>query len=333
MKVLVTGGAGYIGSVTCIALEDVGHEVVVVDSLVTGNEHLVADRAFYRGDIADRQLVRRVLREHDDIVATIHMAARVVVPESVANPGLYYRENVCKSLALFQALAEAGRRNVVYSSSASVYASSSRFEVREGDRLSPSSPYARTKMVTEEILRDFCFTGQLRGLSLRCFNPIGAAPSLRAGIQVREPSHVLGQLVLAASGKIPAFRIAGTDLPTRDGTSIRDYIHVWDVARAHVRAVETLLTPAADTGEGALPINIGTGRGTTVRELLSAFRNATGSEVPTLETDPRPGDVVGAFANVERARELLGWEPRFTLEDAIRSATAWDALRPSTLGW
>jgi UDP-glucose 4-epimerase len=333
MKVLVTGGAGYIGSVTAKALEEAGHTPVILDSLLTGPPAFVRDRIFYEGDIADRALLRRIVEEHPDLDATIHMAARIVVPESVEQPYEYYRDNVAKSLELFDELDSLGRSRVLFSSSASLYALKDDFEVTEDDPLDPSSPYARTKRMMEEVLRDMAAATGLRAIILRYFNPIGSDPDLESGIYAREPSHVLGQLVMAARGQKDSFTITGTEHPTRDGTGIRDYIHVWDLARAHVRAVERFDEVIAAAEAPSVVINVGTGSGVTVRELIAAFEKVFGHEVPVTEAPPRPGDAVGAFANVDRSARLLGWHTELSLEEAIASALAWGERRREILGY
>ncbi len=330
MKVLVTGGAGYIGSTVCSALEDAGHVPVVLDSVVTGRREFVRGRAFYEGDVADRSLLDRVVSEHEDLYAVVHCAARIVVPESVAQPGIYYRENVTKSLELFTALAELGVSRVVFSSSGSIYATTPTFEVTEDSPLAPTSPYARTKMVMEMVLEDLTCATSLRGMALRYFNPVGADPAMRTGLQIASPSHALGKLVDAALGRIPVFELTGTDLPTRDGTGLRDYLHVWDLARAHVAAVERFDDALGDTSY--LVLNLGSGTGSTVRELQAAVERVVGRPVPTREAPPRPGDAVGAYANADRAAELLGWRTELSLDDAIRSALEWAQRRPQLLG-
>lgn len=333
MKVLVTGGAGYIGSITCKALEAAGHTPVVLDSLLTGPRAFVGDRIFYEGDIADRALVGRIVEEHPDLDATIHMAARIVVPESVEQPYEYYRDNVAKSLELFDELTRLGKPRVLFSSSASLYATKDGFEVTEDDPLAPNSPYARTKGMMEQVLIDMAAATELRAIILRYFNPIGSDPDLQTGIYAKEPSHVLGQLVMAARGLKDAFTITGTDLPTRDGTGIRDYIHVWDIARAHVRAIERFDEVIAAVEASSVVINLGTGDGTTVRELVEAFQDVFGKPVPLAEAPPRPGDAVGAYANADRAAELLGWRTELSLRDAIASALAWGEKRQEILGY
>lgn len=333
MKVLVTGGAGYIGSTTAKALEEAGHVPVVLDSLLSGPRAFVRDRIFYEGDIADRELLRRIVAEHPDIEATIHMAARIIVPESMALPYEYYRDNVAKSLELFDELVALGKPRVLFSSSASLYALKDEFEVSEADPLDPGSPYARTKRMMEQVLEDMARASDLRAVILRYFNPIGSDPDLESGIYVREPSHVLGQLVLAARGQKDSFTITGTEHPTRDGTGIRDYIHVWDLARAHVRAIERFDDVLAAVDAPSVVVNIGTGQGVTVRELVASFERVFGSEVPITEAPPRPGDAVGAFANVDRSAELLDWRAELGIDEAIASALAWAAKRKDVLGY
>lgn len=333
MKVLVTGGAGYIGSTTCKALEEAGHTPVVLDSLLTGPRAFVRDRIFYEGDIADRDLVSRIVAEHPDIEATIHMAARIVVPESVEQPYEYYRDNVAKSLELFDQLESLGKPRVLFSSSASLYGVKDDFEVTELDGLAPGSPYARTKLMMEMALTDMAAATGLRAIILRYFNPIGADPDLESGVYAREPSHVLGQLVLTARGMKDAFTITGVDHPTRDGTGIRDYVHVWDLARAHVRAVERFDDVLAQVDAPSTIINVGTGDGVTVRELVESFQRVYGQRINVAEAPPRPGDAVGAFANVDKARDVLGWTAELSLDQAIDAALKWGEKRQQILGY
>jgi UDP-glucose 4-epimerase len=333
MKILVTGGAGYLGSTTAKALEAAGHVPIVLDSLLTGPQAFVRDRIFYEGDIGDRDLVRRIVDEHPDLDATIHMAARIVVPESVEKPYEYYRDNVAKSLELFDQLEQLGKPRVVFSSSGSLYAVKDDFEVVEDDPLAPTSPYARTKWMIEQVLEDMAAATDLRAILLRYFNPVGSDPDLESGIYAKEPSHVLGQLVMAARGQRDGFTITGTDHPTRDGTGMRDYLHVWDLARAHVRAVERFDRILADVGSPSVVVNVGCGNGVTVRELVSAFERVIGRPLSVTEAPPRPGDAVGAYANVDRSRELLDWQTELSLDEAIASALAWADKRHEVLGY
>ena len=305
---------------------------LILDSLVTGTPVFTRGRIFYEGDIADVAIFERIFADHPDLYACIHCAALVVVPESVANPYLYYRENVSKSLELFRILETLGCTRVVFSSSASIYDAVPGFMATEASPLKPSSPYARTKFMMEMILEDFCAASpSLRGLALRYFNPIGADPRFRSGIHVREPSHVLGKLVDVALGKLPEFQITGVDWNTRDGSGIRDYIHVYDLALAHLRAVERFDTALAGLRYGV--VNLGTGRGVTVKELVAAFERVYGSQINVVEAPARAGDVAGAFASADRALEWLGWKTERSLDEGISSALEWGRRRQEVLGY
>ena len=292
MKILVTGGAGYIGSTIASALEESGHTPIILDSLVTGKKEFTKGRVFYQGDIADRKIVEKIFKEHTDIFATIHCAALIIVPESTEKPYEYYRENVGKSLELFRTLKDLGYKRLVFSSSASIYDVVPGFMVTEDAPLKPISPYARTKYMMEMILRDFCVAYGMQGIALRYFNPIGADPKMRSGLHAEGPTHALGRLVDVQLGKLEKFTITGTNYPTRDGTGIRDYIHVWDLARAHVKAVEgfeAAFKRAGDPQDNYLVINLGTGRGVTVRELVTAFEKVTGQPLNKADGPSRPG--------------------------------------------
>jgi len=336
MKILITGGAGYIGSTIASALEDAGHTPVILDSLITGRIEFTRGRIFYHGDIADEALLRRIFSEHPDIYAAIHCAALIVVPDSTARPYEYYRENVSKSLVLFKTLRDLGCPRVVFSSSASLYDLVPGFMVTEDSPLKPGSPYARTKYMMEMILRDFCAAYGMQGIALRYFNPIGADPKLRSGLPLKEPSLVVGRMVMVAQGQLPEFLITGTDYPTRDGTGVRDYIHVWDLAQAHVAAVldfDGTFSRAGNPPDNYLVINLGTGRGVTVRELVTAFEKVYGKTLNKREAPRRPGDAAGAYANADTARRLLGWEAKLSIEDGIRDALRWGEKRKEVLGY
>jgi UDP-glucose 4-epimerase len=330
MKILITGGAGYIGSTIASALEDAGHTPIILDTLVRGREEFTRGRIFYQNDIADRAELEKILREHPDVYGTIHCAAFAVVPESTENPYLYYHENVGKSIELFNNLRELGQRRVVFSSSASIYADVDSFEVREDSPLDPRSPYARTKFMMEMVLRDFCAAYNLFGIALRYFNPIGADPQMRSGYHAKEATHVIGRLVDVALGKLPYFPMTGTDYTTRDGTGIRDYVHVWDLARAHVMAMEDfdgIFKRAGSPSTHYLVINLGTGHGVTVRELVTAFQKVYGKEVMVREMPRRPGDVPGAYANADVALKLIGWKPELSIEQGIADSLKWGEVR------
>ena len=333
MKVLVTGGAGYLGSITAKALEQGGHTPVILDSLISGPRQYVGERIFYEGDIADRDLLRRIVDEHPEIGATIHMAARIVVPESVELPYEYYRDNVAKSLEMFDELTALGKPRIVFSSTASLYALTPEFEVTEDDGLAPTSPYARTKRMMEMVLEDLARASDLRAVILRYFNPIGADPDLETGYHLRDATHVVPLMAQTALGYRDSFTITGVDHPTRDGTGIRDYIHVWDLALAHVRAVERFDEVLDTVGEPSTYINLGAGDGVTVRELLAAVERVVGKPVPVAEAPARPGDAVGAFANADKAHRLLGWKTQHSLDEAIASALAWGEKRKDVLGY
>ncbi len=336
MKYLITGGAGYIGSTIASALLDTGHTPVLLDNLSVGRVEFTRGRIFYQGDIADQALLERIFREHADMAGTIHCAALAVVPDSVEHPYEYYHENVAKSLELFRVLNRLGYKRVLFSSSASIYDIVPDFMVTESAPLKPSSPYARTKYMMEMVLRDFCAAYGMQGIALRYFNPIGADPQLRTGIHVRYPSHVLGKLVDVALGKLPYFELTGTNWPTRDGSGLRDFIHVWDLAEAHLKAVlefDQVFERAGSPADGYLVINLGTGRGVTVRELVSAFERVFGKPVPLREMPPRPGDVAGAYANADTAERLLGWKARRSIDEGIADALRWGEKRKDILGY
>jgi UDP-glucose 4-epimerase len=336
MKFLITGGAGYIGSTICSALEDTGHTPVILDSLVTGPRQFTHGRIFYQADIANRSALETIFHDHPDIHAVIHCAALIVVPESTEQPYEYYHENVSKSIELFHNLNRLGCNRLVFSSSAAIYDLVPGFMVTEESPVVPTSPYGRTKFIMEMVLRDFCSAYGMRGIALRYFNPIGADPKLRSGIHVPKPSHVVGKLVDTALGKQSEFEITGTDWPTRDGTGIRDYIHVWDLANAHIHAVthfDEVFERAGNPAENYLVINLGTGHGVTVREILHAFEKVWGKEIPVRESPPRPGDIAGSYANADRAGELLGWEASHSIEQGITDAIRWGNKRKEILGY
>jgi UDP-glucose 4-epimerase len=326
-KILITGGAGFIGSTVASACLDHGITPVILDSLVTGRREFTAGRVFYEGDIADGALLDKVFAEHQDIGAVVHCAALIVVPDSVSDPVGYYRANVSKSLDLVSHLLRNGCHRLLFSSSAAIYSPGADLSVDEDSPLGPTSPYARTKTVCEEMFADIAAAEPLRLLSLRYFNPIGADPELRTGLQVREPTHALGRLILAAQAGEP-FHITGTDYPTRDGTGIRDYIHVWDLAEAHLRAIAEF--DRVMHGRTSSVINLGTGTGTTVRELVAEFSRVSGP-VDTVEAPRRPGDAAGAWTRSDRAAEMLGWRARFSIGDGIRDGLQWAAVRDQVL--
>lgn len=325
MKVLITGGAGFIGSTIGSAMLDHGLTPVILDSLVTGRESYVEGRIFYHGDIADGTLMDRIFREHPDISVAVHCAGLIVVPESVDQPLRYYRENVSKTVDFVDHLVRNNCRRIVFSSTAALYPPTADFVADEDTPIAPASPYARTKAMIETILADCAAAGDLSAITLRYFNPIGADPLMRTGLQARNPSHALGKMIQAWE-KGRTFSITGVDWPTRDGTAIRDYVHVWDLAEAHVAAILRFDKVMADNPARYQVFNLGSGAGTTVRELFSAFCSVIGEAVPSADGERRRGDIVGSYARSRRARAALDWQPRYTVEDGIRHALEWRRL-------
>jgi UDP-glucose 4-epimerase len=332
MKVLIAGGAGFIGSTIGSACLDNGIEPVILDNLVTGRREFAAGRVFYEGDIADGELVERIFAEHPEIDSVIDCAGLIVVPESVSQPLRYYMENVAKGIQFVGHVIRNGCQRFIFSSSASIYGASESFAVDEDAPVRPLSPYARTKAFFETVLEDLSSAGDIRVISLRYFNPIGADPKLRTGLQVRSPSHALGKMIDAFNSGEP-FRITGVDWPTRDGSGMRDYIHVWDLALAHVQALRRFdhMVPVAGSAR-YLAINLGTGTGTTVRELLAAFASVTGTPLPTVEAGRRPGDSAGAYCQSSRAVSLLDWRPSLSIEEGIQDTLAWFIRREAIIG-
>jgi len=329
LKVLIAGGAGYIGSTIASACSDAGITPVILDNLVTGRREFAARREFYEGDIADGPLVDRIFTEHPDIDVVIHCAALIVVPDSVADPVGYYRANVVKSLEFVTHLLRNRCERFIFSSSASIYGAGADLTVDENSPIDPQSPYARTKAVCEAMFADIAATRPIRVLSLRYFNPIGADPKMRTGLQLPKPTHALGKM-MQAQEEGTSFQITGTDYPTRDGTGIRDYIHVWDLAAAHVAALTRFdaLLPRAST---STVVNIGTGTGTTVRELLDTFNSVVSPPIQARDAARRPGDVAGAYTRMNRARQLLDWQPQYGIADGIRHSLQWASIRDEVL--
>lgn len=329
MQILITGGAGYIGSTVASACEDAGHRVVILDDFSTGRREFIGERTLYEGDIADSALLDRIFTEQD-IDAVVHCAARIVVPESVVEPLSYYENNVAKTLTLLEGLQRNGVHRFLFSSSASIYAPDDNFVVTEESPLSPGSPYARTKYMVEMVLEDFTHASDVRVLSLRYFNPIGTDPRMRSGQQLEHPTHVLAKL-LEAWSKHETFTITGVDWPTRDGSGIRDFIHVWDLAQAHVAALENFDKATAEAPYSVF--NIGTGNGVTVKELAAAFEEISGDPLNVAEGPSRPGDVAGVYTVSSKAADVLGWTAKLSETDAVRDAIAWLPVRKEMLGY
>jgi UDP-glucose 4-epimerase len=329
VKVLISGGAGFIGSTIASAAIDAGLTPVILDSLITGKREFTRGRIFYHGDICDASLVDRIFAEHPDITAAVHCAALIVVPESVADPVRYYRANVTKSLDFVASLLRNGCQRMIFSSSAAIYAPGADLSVDEESPVAPQSPYARTKALCEAMFADIAAAEPVRILSLRYFNPIGADPQMRTGLQLARPTHALGQMIMRARNG-EKFELTGTDYPTRDGSGIRDYIHVWDLARAHVAALSRFDDLIPGPG-GSAAINLGTGTGTTVRELLSAFNQCVDRPLAVVEAPRRPGDVAGVFARSELAAQRLGWQATYSVAEGIEHSLQWAECRDRVL--
>ncbi|MFB6258308.1 MAG: UDP-glucose 4-epimerase GalE [Flavobacteriales bacterium] len=335
-KILVTGGVGYIGLHTTVELCEVGYEVVLVDDLSRADqgmlerlEALLGYRpAFYQVDCKDREALVKVFQEEGPIEGVIHFAAYKAVGESVERPFLYYQNNVGSQITLLECMAAHGVKGLVFSSSCTVYGQPGTLPVTEkSPEQEPDSPYGRTKRIGEWIMEDAVHSGQeLHGISLRYFNPIGAHPSGMIGESpIDTPTNLVPYITKSALGELDELVVNGNDYGTRDGTCIRDYIHVVDLARAHVKALERVERKAADKAYEIF--NVGTGEGATVMEVLRAFEKATGQELPYRIGPRRPGDVERIWADTQKAERELEWKARFSLQDAMRDAWQWEKNR------
>ena len=317
MTVLVTGGAGYIGAHTARALLAGGHEVVVLDSLELGHREMVGEAPLVVGDIADRRLVAAVLREHG-VDSCIHFAAYKAAGESMEQPGRYFANNVGGSNALLLALHQGGVDAVVFSSSCAVYGTPEQLPVGEETPIHPESPYGESKLLVERMLAWYDTCLGVRSMRLRYFNAAGAAADGTIGEDWSLTLNLVPLAMKALLGAGPPLSVFGTDYPTRDGTAVRDYIHVEDLADAHVRALEHLRR-----GGPSATLNLGTGTGSTVREVLAAAERAAGRPVPASDAPRRAGDPAAIWADASRAADLLGWKATRGLDDIVASAWAW----------
>jgi UDP-glucose 4-epimerase len=336
MRVLVTGGAGYIGSHTCVELLTAGHEVVVVDNLVNSKAEAlhrvqaIAGRTltFVEADLRETAALDALFRAHD-FDAVIHFAGLKAVGESTEIPLAYYDNNINATLSLCQAMAEAGVRALVFSSSATVYGDPASVPIREDFPLSATNPYGRTKLFIEEILRDLHRAEPAWNIALlRYFNPVGAHASGRIGEDPNGiPNNLMPYIAQVAVGKRPHLNVFGDDYPTPDGTGVRDYIHVVDLARGHLAALDRLA--AADrSGGGVLTCNLGTGRGYSVLEMLRAFGEAAGRELPYRIAPRRAGDIAVCYADPTYAHAELGWQAELGIDDMVRDAWRWQRQNP-----
>jgi UDP-glucose 4-epimerase len=322
--VLVTGGAGYIGSHTVKVLLEKGYDVVVLDSLVTGHRDAVPPGLLYEGDIADEDLVRSIVERHG-VDAVIHFAARSLVGESVQKPDLYFTENTSKTNAFLSALIKAGVRKVVFSSTAAVYGTPAEVPIPETLPKEPINPYGLSKLMIEQSMRWLDEAYGLKWVALRYFNAAGAALDATIGEDHDPETHLIPLVLQVALGQREAIGIYGTDYPTPDGTCIRDYIHVIDLAEAHVLALQAL-----ENGLESRAFNVGTGQGFSVREVIETARRVTGHPIPAIESPRRPGDPAELVAKVEEIQSVLGWKPCYSdLETIIRTAWAWHQRRPN----
>jgi UDP-glucose 4-epimerase len=320
MTVLVTGGAGYIGSHTVHALVDAGERVVVLDNLSTGfASALPAPMLPIVGDVGDAALVAELIEDHA-VEAIIHFAGSTIVPESVADPLRYYHNNTANSRSLIDAAVKGGVRHFIFSSTAAVYGNPARMPVAEDDPTVPTSPYGWSKLMTEIMLRDTSAAHDFRHVALRYFNVAGADPQLRTGLSTPGATHLIKVAVEAALGRRARIDVFGTDYPTADGTCVRDFIHVSDLARAHLAALNYLRANGTST-----VLNCGYGRGYSVREVLGAVRHAAGHDFPVNFAARRPGDIMVSVAAASRIRELLDWSPQLDdLDSIVQHALAWE---------
>lgn len=321
LPVLVTGGAGYIGSHTCKALAAAGARPVVFDDLSTGHRDAVRWGTFVRGDVRDRGAVAAALMRHD-ISCVLHFAGKAYVGESMQDPGKYYDNNVGGMIGLLAGCTEAGVERVVFSSSCATYGLPECLPITEDTPQRPINPYGRTKLICEQMLRDHGSAHGLHHVSLRYFNAAGADPEGEIGERHDPETHLIPLALMAASGQGPALKVFGADYPTPDGTCVRDYIHVADLARAHVRAVEHLMA-----GGESLALNLGSGRGFSVREITAAIEAATGRAVPVEDAPRRPGDPPELTADAGLAAQLWGFRAeRSDIADIVRDAAPWFGL-------
>ena len=320
--VLVIGGAGYIGSHTARALRRAGHDVIIFDNLSTGYELLASGFELVRGDVLDAVELGRTLKRVD---AIMHFAAHAYVGESVTNPRKYFRNNVEGGLSLLNTALESGVKKIIFSSTCAVYGEVVKVPIEENIPRQPVNPYGVSKLFFEQALEAYDRAYGFRYVALRYFNAAGADESGEIG-ELHDPeTHLIPLALSAAAGTGPALQIFGTDYPTPDGTCIRDYIHVNDLASAHVKALEHLAA-----GEPSLAVNVGTGTGASVREVLSTVEKITGKPVPHNTAPRRPGDPPALVANPAKAESLLGWKATRGLQEIVNTAWNWMQKQPQT---
>ena len=324
MKILVTGGTGYIGSHTCVELLENNYEVVIIDNLSNSKKEVVdyikeitkKDVTFYEGDVADKELVRKIFKENE-IGAVIHFAGLKAVGESVKKPLLYYRNNIDTTLTLCEVMSEFNCKKIVFSSSATVYGSPKTLPIKEDFPLSTTNPYGTTKLYIEGILKDLCVADPDWSVALlRYFNPIGAHKSGLIGENPNDiPNNLMPYIVKVANKELEILSVFGNDYDTKDGTGVRDYIHVVDLAKGHIKAIEKVLKE-----KGIDAYNLGTGHGYSVLEIVETFKKVNNIDVPYRIVDRRPGDIAACFADPSYAKEKLNWEAEKGIEEMCQDS-------------
>lgn len=332
MKILVTGGLGFIGSHTVVELQNEGFEVVIVDNLSNASLEVLdgisnitkKNPAFEKLDLRDKKAVQDFFKRHQDISGVIHFAASKAVGESVENPLLYYENNINALVYLLQELQQKTQAHFIFSSSCTVYGQASKMPIKEDAPVqSAMSPYGNTKQIGEEIINDVAKVSSINAVLLRYFNPIGAHPSAEIGeLPLGIPQNLVPFITQTAMGLRKELMVFGDDYPTPDGTAIRDYIHVVDLAKAHVVALKRLIE--GKNIEKVETFNIGTGKGSSVLEVIAAFEKGTSHKLPYQIVGRREGDVVEAYANTDKANSVLGWKANSSLEEALLSAWKWE---------
>jgi UDP-glucose 4-epimerase len=332
-KILVTGGMGYIGSHTVVQLIARGYRVVIADNLCNSNRNILGritkisgiEPEFYEIDICGKSEVKSLFQQHNDLHAIIHFAALKAVGESVQHPLKYYRNNLCSLINLLELQEEFNVNRLVFSSSCTVYGEPEALPVTESSLIKPAaSPYGNTKQIGEEMIREQCEASKLRSIALRYFNPVGAHESALIGeLPIGTPNNLVPYITQTAIGKQEFLRVFGNDYPTSDGTCIRDYIHVDDVASAHIAALERLLNPASDNASFEV-FNIGTGKGNTVLEVIRAFERASNQQLPFKFVPRRAGDIEKVYADTTLSNSVLNWRAQKDLYTMMASAWEWE---------